>query len=232
MNVQFNINNNYKFMNARSVFSILKRIYKINFAYSIFINFRHFGFNGLLKMPIIINYGSKLECRKGGVVFLKPLRLNMLSINYGNNIKVYKGGKIVCTGLKACFNYKNSVIVSSKGVLEIGNNFMANGEAEFNCRKGLKFGDDVLISVHVMFLDTDYHPIFNEQGERINHDREIIIGNKVWISCNVTILKGTHIGNDIIIGAGSLVTGKLLSENSIYSGNPINLIKSGISWHP
>ena len=219
-------------MKIRRVFSILKRIYKINIAYSIIINFRHFGFIGLLKMPIIINYGSKLRCKsKGGVVFLKPLQLNMLSLNYGNSIKVDKGGKIVFRGLKACFNYKNSVLISSNGVLEIGNNFMANGEAEFNCRKGLKFGDDVLISVHVMFLDTDYHPIFNLQGERINHDREIIIGNKVWIGCNVTILKGTLIGNNIIIGAGSLVSGKLLSDNSIYSGNPINLMKTGITWH-
>ena len=183
-------------------------------------------------MPIFINYGSKFLCKsKNGIVFLKPLQPNMLSINDGNSIKVDKGAKIVFTGSKACFNYKNIVLISSAGVLEIGNNFWANGEAEFNCRKGLKFGDDVLISVHVMFLDTDYHPIFNLQGDKINHDREIIIGNKVWIGCNVTILKGAQIGNNIVIGAGSLVAGKLLAENSIYCGNPIKLMKSGISWH-
>lgn len=123
-------------------------------------------------------------------------------------------------------------MVSNDGILEIGNNFVANGEAEFNCRKGLRFGDDVLISVHVMFLDTDYHPVYNLQGERINPDKEIVIGNKVWIGCNVTILKGALIGNNIIIGAGSLVTGKLLPDNSIYSGNPITIIKKDISWHP
>lgn len=220
-------------MKIRRDFSILTRIFKINLLYSIIINFRHFGFNGLLKMPIIINYGSKLQCKsKGSIVFLKPLQPNMLTLKYGNNIKVSEGGKIILTGLKACFNYKNSVLIHNNGVLEIGNNFMANGEAEFNCKKGLKFGDDVLISVHVMFLDTDYHPIFNLQGERINHDREIIIGNKVWIGCNVTILKGTLIGDNIIIGAGSIASGKLLSENSIYCGNPIKLMKNDICWHP
>ena len=86
---------------------------------------------------------------------------------------------------------------------EIGNNFYVNGLSDFNCIKGLKFGDDVLVSIHVIFLDTDYHPIFNQQGDRINPDKEIIMGNKVWIGANVTILKGTHIGNNIIIGAGT-----------------------------
>lgn len=92
-------------MRIRSFFSIIKRIRKINLAYSVYINFRHFGFKGLLKMPIIISYGSKLKCKsKDGIVFLKPLRPNMLAINYGNTIDVAKNCKIVFTGLKACFN--------------------------------------------------------------------------------------------------------------------------------
>ena len=210
---------------------ILNAILRINLPYSIIINFRHFGLKGLLKMPITINYGSKFKC-KGSIVFSQPLQPNMLKINYGNTINVAKGGKIIFTGVKSCFNYKNAVLVHENAVLEIGDNFMANGEAEFNCKKRLKFGDDVLISVHTMFLDTDYHPIFNLQGERINQDKEIIIGNKVWIGCNVTILKGSVIGNNIIVGAGSIISGKLLSENSIYGGNPIKVIKDDITWHP
>lgn len=219
-------------MKIKRIFRILKRIFKINLVYSMFINFYHFGFTGLVKMPIIINYGSRLKCKsKGGVVFLKPLQTNMLSIYYGNCINVEVGGKIIFSGLKACFNYKNDVHVYPDGVMEIGNNFYANGETGFHCRKGLKFGDDVMLSVHIIFLDTDYHPIFNSQGERINLDREIVIGNNVWIGCRALILKGAIIGNNIIVGAGSLVSGKLLSDNSIYSGNPIKLKKSDISWH-
>jgi acetyltransferase-like isoleucine patch superfamily enzyme len=218
-------------MQTKSIASILRKIVKVNFILSARVNFKHFGIKGLLKMPIIIEYGSKFKCHsKDSIVFLQPLKPNMLSINYGNSIKVAKGGKIIFSGSNACFNYKNSVLVSSTGVMEIGENFTANGEAEFNCRKGLKFGDNVLISVHVMFLDTDYHYIYNDEGTQINQDRAIVIGNNVWIGCNVTILKGAVIGNGIIVGATSLVTGKLLEDNSIYSGNPIKPVKSGISW--
>lgn len=219
-------------MRIIEIFRIVRRVLKVNLVYSMIINFRHFGFSGLLKMPIIINYGSRFNPKsKGGIVFLQPLQTNMLSIYYGNRINVDTGGKIIFTGLKACFNYKNDVHVYSDGVMEIGNNFYSNGENGFHCRKGLKFGDDVMLSVNILFLDTDYHPIFDSQGERINLDREIVIGNDVWIGCRALVLKGSFIGNNIIVGAGSLVSGKLLSENSIYSGNPANLKKKDITWH-
>ena len=233
----------------------IKKLLKVNFVYSAFINFRHFGLKGLLKMPIVIGYGSTFKCKsKGGISFVKKLRPNMLSIKNRNNICIEDGGKLICNGAKACFNISNTVSVSNKGVLmlgdnffantqnvflvtaagvlKVGNNFFANGPTEINCKKALTFGDDVLLSVHVIFLDTDYHPIFDSSGQRINYDREIIIGNKVWIGCNATVLKGSVIGNNIIVGAGAIVSGKLLSDHSIYGGNPIRILKSGVTWCP
>jgi len=211
-------------------------ILKINFAYSAYLNFRHFGFVGLLKMPVIIQYGSTISCKsKNGLSFLKPLKLNMLKIGYGNKIEVDKGGKLQFSGDKACFNKNNSVSVCNSGIFEIGQNFWANTNSDFHCKKRLKFGDDVLIGMHVLIMDTDYHPIFNKQKEIINPDRDILMGNKVWIGSNTTILKGTQIGNDIIIGAGSIVSGKLLEDNSIYCGNPVKHVKNDITWcitHP
>ena len=215
---------------------LLFEIIKINIIYSAIINFRHFGIKGLLKMPIVIQYGSTFSCKsKKGISFLKPLQLNMLTLKYGNKIVIDKGGKLILTGEKALFNRKNYVLISSTGTFEIGNNFWVNAHAEFYCRKRLKFGDDVLISFHVIFLDTDYHPIFNKQKDIINPDLEIVMGNNVWIGCNVTLLKGTHIGNNIIVGAGSLVVGNLLQENSIYCGNPVRHVKDDRTWsimHP
>lgn len=215
---------------------LLFEILKINFVYSAMINFRHFGLVGLFKMPIVIQYGSRIRCKtRNGIAFLKPMHLNMLTIKKGNQIIVERGGTLLFTGDKACFNKENLVIVYSKGTFKIGNNFWANAFSEFYCSKELIFGDDVLIGFHVIFLDSDYHPIFNDQHKIINHDRRIILGNNVWISTNVTVLKGTHIGNKIIVGAGSLVTGKLLEEHSIYCGNPAKPVKSGVSWrisHP
>lgn len=212
-------------------YSRIASILRINILKSIITNFRHFGIKGLLKMPIIIHYGSSIKGPKNSIIFTKPLQFNMLLLKYRNRIFIENDGHIIVNGTKACFNVKNDVYIFSGATFELGHNFLANGRAEFNCRKRIKFGNDCLISVNTMFLDTDFHTIYNQNKEVINQDKEIIIGDRVWIGCNVTILKGTVIGNDIVIGAGSVLTGKYLEDNSIYAGNnPVAKIKSGISW--
>ncbi|OUL29899.1 acyltransferase [Nostoc sp. T09] len=50
------------------------------------------------------------------------------------------------------------------------------------------------------------------------------IGDRVWIGANVTILKGVTIGNDTVVGAGSVVT-KDLPEKAIAAGVPARVIK-------
>jgi maltose O-acetyltransferase len=52
----------------------------------------------------------------------------------------------------------------------------------------------------------------------------ITIGDRVWIGINVTILGGVTIGNDVVVGAGSLVT-KDLAANGVYVGTPARRIK-------
>jgi len=55
-------------------------------------------------------------------------------------------------------------------------------------------------------------------------DSPIIIGNNVWIGANVTILKGVKVGDNSIIGAGSVVV-KNIPKNCIVAGNPAKIIK-------
>ena len=49
--------------------------------------------------------------------------------------------------------------------------------------------------------------------------QSIEIGNNVWIGAGVIILPGAIIEDDVVIGAGSIVTG-LLKSNQLYIGNP------------
>lgn len=211
---------------------LFTELIKINLIYSAWINYKHFGVVGILKMPIILQYGASFLCeQKKGIHFINPLKLNMLTIKNGCSITIEKGGVLAFTGNRACFGKRNFVLVQSEGYFEVGNNFWSNRNSEFHCKKMLKFGDDVLISIHVMIIDTDYHPIFDNNLKIINPNKEIVIGDKVWIGYNVTILKGTCIASNIVVGANSLVVGKLMEEHSIYAGNPAIIRKSGITWH-
>lgn len=52
----------------------------------------------------------------------------------------------------------------------------------------------------------------------------VVIGENVWITSNVTILPGVHIGDNSIIGAGSVVT-RDIPANVFAAGNPARVIK-------
>jgi serine acetyltransferase len=51
-----------------------------------------------------------------------------------------------------------------------------------------------------------------------------IIGDNVSLGCNVTILGGIHIGNNVTVGAGSVVV-KDVPDNCIVAGNPAKIIR-------
>lgn len=56
--------------------------------------------------------------------------------------------------------------------------------------------------------------------------KPVIVGKNVWIGNNVTILKGSVIGDNCIIGACSVVTGKCFAENTVLAGNPAKEIRT------
>lgn len=71
-------------------------------------------------------------------------------------------------------------------------------------------GDDVTVGPRAMITAANYR--FNDgQPVRANamDEREIIIGNDVWIGAYAIILPGARIGEGAVIGAGSVVTGEI-----------------------
>ena len=52
----------------------------------------------------------------------------------------------------------------------------------------------------------------------------ITVGNNVWIGANVSVLPGVSIGDDAVIGAGSVVT-KNIPSGVLAAGNPCRVIR-------
>ncbi len=108
--------------------------------------------------------------------------------------------------------------------IEIGENFYAN----FNCvildGAKVKFGDNVFIAPNCGFY-TAGHPLDVEQRNKgLEYARPIVIGNNVWIGAQVCILPGVTIGDNCVIGAGSVVN-KDIPANTLAVGNPCRVIR-------
>lgn len=85
----------------------------------------------------------------------------------------------------------------------------------------LTIGNDVQITGPVTILTHDYSwsVLKKKYGIIYGNQRKTVIGNNVFIGWGATILGGSHIGDNVIIGANSVVSGNV-DSNSVYAGNP------------
>lgn len=89
----------------------------------------------------------------------------------------------------------------------------------------LKIGSNVFLHKGTTILTHDWASFcfVNKYNEFIPSHGKVIIGNNVWLGENVTILKGVSIGDNVIIGYGSIVT-KSIPANSVAVGAPAKVI--------
>lgn len=106
----------------------------------------------------------------------------------------------------------------------IGKNFYTNHNCVIlDCAK-VCFGDNVFIAPNCCF-STAGHPIDAEQRNRgLEIALPINIGNNVWIGANVTVLPGVTIGDNCVIGAGSVVN-KDIPSGVVAVGNPCKVLR-------
>ena len=72
---------------------------------------------------------------------------------------------------------------------------------------------------------TASHPISPSlRAQGYGYNKPIYIGENVWIASNVTVLPGVHIGNNSVVGAGSLVN-KDIPANVVAWGNPVKIVR-------
>ncbi len=159
------------------------------------------------------------------VIFFPKASLTYPSLTFGFfSFSFYKGSKI-SIGRRAIIANHTEIIC--KGNLTIGDNFTLNKYSRVVALKDIWIGDNVTIAQFVSVLDHDHkYEIMNGEMKLDGYTKEPIqIGNNVWIGDKVTICKGVTIGDNIIIGANSVVT-KDIESNCIAAGIPCRKVKS------
>lgn len=137
-------------------------------------------------------------------------------------------------------NYSIALSVYNNNFCHIGSNNYFNGKLNLKCseQSNIFIGDDCLFSFGVWVRTSDVHLIYNAKDyKRRNYSKSIFIGDHVWVGQDSKVWKGTYIGSGSIIATNAFTTGKKISSNSVWGGNPARLISSdvfflGNSSHP
>lgn len=141
-----------------------------------------------------------------------------------NKITIGGGKTIICDTEFYISDFNSRITIGKDFTMESGHIASTEG-------KNIIIGEDCMFANDIEIRNGDSHSIISIQsGMRINDAKDVEIGNHVWLCAHSRILKGSSIPNNSIIGNSCLVSGILTQSNSIYSGIPAKLIKSGVTW--
>ncbi len=108
--------------------------------------------------------------------------------------------------------------------ISVGENFYMNHNGVILDGAKVEFGDNVFIGPNCGFY-TAGHPIdYIQRNKGLEYAKPIKVGNNVWFGGNVVVLPGVTIGDNVVIGAGSVVT-KDIPPNVIAHGSPCRVVK-------
>lgn len=119
-------------------------------------------------------------------IFLHP------KTKFGKNINIRKG---------------LTISQSKDAKIIVGDGCFFNNYCSINAKEQVNIGDNCIFGENVKIYDHNHS--FNKKNELIKNQgysvASINIGNNCWIGSNVCILKGVSIGDNVVIGAGSII---------------------------
>jgi acetyltransferase-like isoleucine patch superfamily enzyme len=166
----------------------------------------------MLKRTITIIKLCSLKFRFGKRLKIKTYRQ---AISYDTEIYVKKDALFNLDKISA---HTNVHLLCVGGTLSIGNQVWFNRNCIVTCMQKISIGDHCAFGPNVCIYDHDH--AYNSDGLITNQYEcsDIVIEPGCWIGAGSIILRGTHIGKNSIIGAGSVVKGEI-PPNSIATSN-------------
>ena len=109
------------------------------------------------------------------------------------------------------------------GRIDIGKYCLISPGVRISSSHEIIIGDSCMLASNVYITDADWHDIYN----RVDQGRTspVHLHNNVWIGDSAILCKGITIGQNSIVGAGSVVVHDV-PENTIVAGNPAKVVKT------
>ncbi len=135
----------------------------------------------------------------------------------GNRIFVQSGGQLAL-GEEVWLRTdqgENRITIYPGARVELGARTLVNA-AMIVSKQEVVIGEDARLACGVRIFDADLHDFDRDTPER---SEPVRIGSRVWLGADVIVLRGVTIGDDTIVGAGSVVTRDLPAQ-TLAAGSP------------
>jgi acetyltransferase-like isoleucine patch superfamily enzyme len=142
---------------------------------------------------------------------------------FGRNIHLGKYAQIICSS-DNCVRLTTWPSKQSDAEIVIGDYCLISPGVRISAAKSIRIGNNCMFAANVIISDSDWHGIYN-RIRPFRCTKPVTIENNVWLGERVIVNKGVAIGENSVVGAGSVVT-KNIPPNSVAAGNPARVIKT------
>jgi acetyltransferase-like isoleucine patch superfamily enzyme len=149
---------------------------------------------------------------------MKPWHLKI----HGPEIHVGRSVHVVCTkdrNVRLCVWEHGEQI----GHIKIGDYALICPGVRIDSASHIDIGDNCMIASSSYLTDADWHDIY-DRTQPIGNTKPIKLEPNVWIGDSCIVCKGVTIGENSVIGSGSVVTHDI-PANVIAAGNPAKVVK-------
>ena len=161
-------------------------------------------------------YYRWLGVQLSGYVWMRKIEIprNYADIKIESGCALDRGVTLICSGE-----------LSARSKIEIAADTYINRNTIIDAIALIQIGRDCAIGPNCYLTDHDHglNPRFPPLQQPMMA-KKTILGDRVWLGANVTVLKGVQIGNNAVVGAGSVVT-KDVPENAIAVGVPAKVLR-------
>jgi acetyltransferase-like isoleucine patch superfamily enzyme len=117
------------------------------------------------------------------------------------------------------------IFVGAHAELSIGDRVFINHGTSIAATERVLIGDRATIGPHCIVMDSDFHRLEPDRRDEAPPSRPVTLGNNIWLGARVIVMPGVSIGDNTVVGAGSVVT-RNLPPNVVAAGVPARVVRS------
>ncbi|MEG0768464.1 MAG: acyltransferase [Ruthenibacterium sp.] len=129
-------------------------------------------------------------------------------------------GRRVHFGRKTTFRRSLALAIEKTGSVSIGDGCFFNNGCSISSQCGVTIGAGTVFGERVSIYDHDhaYRNLALPAGAQGYTTAPVVIGAGCWLGSNVTVLKGTVLGDHVVVGAGCVLRGIIASDTLVTQG--------------